>query len=281
MTPAAISKGHDCWSTTELGIGSVVGESLPGSPQRRTGRAGELARRSNRFHDAFGQALATSKPLVNINPQALSRIHEQDSAGVSYLFTEIPFPEGTPGYTIVRKILESQGRWDDKVKSAFSEGRQSRIDVFSMLASAYNPLVFESLMGPIADEWSDQRMSADRRDSFWRWRRARPLSGFVPVSNEVRLAMVRGWFTARLLAQLQFDGADRHRMGIWEPLGGKIVAFPNPLLGPAIHQEWERLPAVSALPIAMVDYIGRARGRRSLARTGGCARSLRRPRRRP
>ena len=115
-------------------IGSVVGESLQDYLSPRRSIPPTLERRLGRFQDAFGQALATSKPLVNIDAQALSRVHEVHAPNVSYLFTEIPFPEGTPGFEAVKTILESQGRWDDKVQAAFGEGRQSRIDVFSMFA---------------------------------------------------------------------------------------------------------------------------------------------------
>jgi hypothetical protein len=232
-------------------MGAVIGESLREHLDQERVDPAELAQRRARFQDAFTQALATSKPLVNINPQALSRIHGQSSADVTYLFTEIPFTDGTVGYETVRSILESQGKWKDDVAGAFGEGNQARIDVFSMLTSAYSPLVFESLIGPIASEWA----AGGGGDGFWRWRRSRPLSTFVPTSGGVRLAMVRGWFTARLLGQLHFEAGDRASMGIWVPHSSSMRPFPKPLLGPGVHQDWERLPAVlESLPVAMVRY---------------------------
>jgi hypothetical protein len=243
----------------ETPIGTFTAASLHDHLDPGKVEPAELARRLARFHDAFVQALQTAAPLVNIDPKVLSRVHGKDRAGVTYLFTEIPFAVGTPGYEEVRKVLESRGQWSEDVAKAFTEGRQSRIDVFSMLSTAYNPVVFESIIGPIADEWSRRRATPDQRSGFWQWRRARPLPTFLPVAPEVRLALVRGWFTARLLGQLAFDPVDRGRMGIWDPRSGVLAPFPYPLLGPDVYEEYERLPAVlESMPIALVEFAERA-----------------------
>lgn len=243
----------------ETPLGEFVGESLQDYLDERKVEVAELNRRIDRFRDAFLQALQTSAPLVNIDPQVMTRVHEMNAPGVSYMFTEIPFPQGTKGYDTVRKVLESRGQWDESLEGAFSEGRQARIDVFSMLASAYNPVVFESIVRPIAAEWGRRRLSADGRGGFWRWRRARPLTSFVPVSPDVRLAMVRGWFTARLLGEILYDLSDREVMQIWDPSTQRALPFPHPLLGPAVFEEWERLPAVlESLPLALIEFAERS-----------------------
>lgn len=252
----------------ETPIGVFVGASLRDHLDPAKAEPAELARRLERFHDAFVQALQTSAPLVNVDPKVLSRVHDLKEVKVNYLFTEIPFAPDTPGYQEVRKVLESRGQWDEEVKQAFADGPQSRIDVFSMLASAYNPVVFESIVGPIADEWSKRCAKPDPRAAFWHMRRARPLSTFVPVAPEVRAALIRGWFTARLLGQLQFDPVDRERMAIFDPHRDALVPFPHPLLGPPVYEDYERLPAVlESMPVALVEFAERAAadGDRALA----------------
>lgn len=243
----------------ESPVGMVVSESLQDYLDPVRVEPAELKRRLDRFNDAFVQVLQTSAPLVNIDPRVLSRVHDTAEANVSYMFTEIPFPDGTPGYNCVKAVLESRRQWNDDAEQAFTEGRQSRIDVFSVLASAYNPVVFESIIGPIADQWSRQSKTADGRAGFWHWRRARPLSTFLPCSPEARLALVRGWFTARLLGELVFNPNDRESMSIWAPDKKKLVAFPMQLLGAPVFDDWERLPAVlESMPIALVEYAERA-----------------------
>ena len=56
-------------------------------------------------------------------------------------------------------------------------------------------------------------------------------------------------------------------MSIWEPTAESFVSFPSPLLGPAVHQDWERLPAaLESLPIAMIQFVERGvRGDEALA----------------
>ncbi|MEJ5256558.1 MAG: tubulin-like doman-containing protein [Acidimicrobiales bacterium] len=246
----------------ETPIGVFVSESLRDHLDPARVEPAELTRRLERFRDCFVQALHTSAPLVNVDPKVLSRVHGQSEVQVSYLFTEIPFAPDTPGYDEVRKVLESRGQWDENVKKAFSDGRHARIDVFSMLASAYNPVVFESIVGPIADEWSKRRAKPDPRASFWYLRRTRPLSTFVPVAPAVRAALIRGWFTARLLGQLRFDPVDRDRMEIFDPQLDALVPFPNPLLGPPVYEEYERLPAVlESMPVALVATVQSTGGR--------------------
>lgn len=240
-------------------LGEFVGESLQNYLDEQKVEPGELARRLDKFHDAFVQALETSSPLVNIDPRVLTRVHEVTAPKVGYVFTEIPFPEGTAGYESVRRVLESRGQWTEDLRSAFTEGRQARIDVFSMLMSSYNPVVFESIVGPIADEWQRRKATADGRAGFWRWRRARPLSNFVPAAPEVRMAMIRGWFTARLLGELSFDDDDREVMRIWDPSMDRLVDFPYPLLGPPVFEDPERLPAIlESLPLAMIEFAERS-----------------------
>jgi hypothetical protein len=63
--------------------------------------------------------------------------------------------------------------------------------------------------------------------------------------------MIRGWFTARLLNQLNLEGG---RTEIWDTERSKFVGFPHPLLGPGVHEEYERLPALlESLPLALIE----------------------------
>lgn len=240
-------------------IGQLVGESLQDYLDDRKVEPAELDDRLNRFRDAFVQTLNTSEPLINVDPRVLMRVHQTEKISSKSLFTEIPFGEGTPGYKVVRKVLEGQGKWGPDTISAFTDGRQSRIDVFSVFVGTFNPVIFESIVGPIAAEWSKRRSDPNQRSGFWRWRRARPLATFLPLAPGVRRAMIRGWFTARLLNDLVFDPDHLEKMAIWHPGRKKVLPFPDPLLGPPVFDEWERLPAVlESLPIALVAFAERA-----------------------
>lgn len=211
----------------------------------------ELNDRLNKFRAAFMQALNAAGPLVSINNQTLQAIHDKDSPAYDLNFTEIPFSDGSEGRAIIEDVLRSRDQWDNDFEKAFVDGPQARIDIFTMLREPYEPVVFDSIVKPIANEWAARQLNADQRTEFWRWRRSRPLPHFIPTSPGIRRAMIRGWFTARLLNQIQADNGRTH---VWVPDRSAFVSFPHPLLGPDIHEEYERLPALlESLPLALIE----------------------------
>ena len=150
-----------------------------------------------------------------------------------------------------RAAAAGRPRWRRHCRTRADES----IDFFSVLSEPYEPVVFWSLMGPIASEWGARSQNPDTRQEFWRWRRARPLTEFVPVSPGIRKAMVRGWFTASLMGQLRLDGPKAEIFVPGETGGpGRWMSFPQPLLVDDISAQYEYLPVVlQSLPLALVD----------------------------
>ncbi len=129
------------------------------------------------------------------------------------------------------------------------------VDAFTVLVEPYEPVVFDSLMRPIAEEWGDRSKTPDGREEFWRWRRARDLPEFIPASPAVRKAMVRGWFTAAILGQIKFED---QAVSIFVPnpvgAGGQWRPFPVPLLASGVAASHDYMPlALESLPLALVD----------------------------
>ena len=133
----------------------------------------------------------------------------------------------------------------------FVESDRAFIDAFAVLSEPYQPVVFDSLMRPIAEEWGDRSKTADGREEFWRWRRARSLPEFMPAAPAVRRAMVRGWFTASILGQITFDDL-AVKIFVPNPVGGKgkWASFPNPPLAAGITATHDYLPlALESFPL--------------------------------
>jgi hypothetical protein len=138
-----------------------------------------------------------------------------------------------------------------EIDALFGDGDQAQIELMTFLASPYNAMAFSSLTGPIANDLTQRRGQGDA-DGFWRWRRARPLPQFVPLPPDVRMAMIRGWFTARALGQVDVEDFKHRPVRIWTPEG--MRAFPFPVLGPPLHILDETLPALlESLPLAMLQ----------------------------
>jgi hypothetical protein len=216
----------------------------------------EHARRLAGFKDAFAQTLATSMPFVLVDPQALLRVHDRVSLAFQRVMTVVPFPKGHPARAVVTELLKLDGMEDAAIEKVFGDSDTSTVEVTTFLAGAYNPLVFGSLTGPIVSELTQKR-NQPGGGGFWRWRRARPLPQFIPVSPEARQTLIRGWFTARVLNLIELPGPLplAAPVRIWTADG--VRSFPFPLLGRPVRRLDEVLPALlESLPLAMLDAAG-------------------------
>lgn len=241
------------WITQEsTAIGSYLDEGLRSYLDPAKSSPKQNADRVAAFEGQLIAALRAGAPLVRINPAVLTRVHAT-SPSFSLQFSEIPLPEKSPARAALVRVLEARGLNNPSVDQAFSDGEAQFIDVFTVLSEPYEPVVFDSLMRPIMSDWGAKRGTAFDREEFWRWRRARPLPEAVPLHPATLQAMVRGWFVAGLLEQLQQDP-----LGLWVPASpatngrAGFVPFESPLLtgsgrGP------ESLPdALETLAIALL-----------------------------
>jgi hypothetical protein len=215
----------------------------------------EHSARLNRFESQLAASIDAAQPLVSIKKSVLVAVHQRNEAPSETFFTELPFSPNSPAAKVVRRVLESKGRWSADVAKAFVKSDRPFIDAFSVLTEPYEPVVFDSLMRPIAQEWGDRSKTADGREEFWRWRRGRSLPEFIPAAPAVRRAMVRGWFTATMLAQITMDDLSV-RIFKPNPVGGNgsWLSFPEPLLAPGVRAAHDYLPlALESLPLAFVE----------------------------
>ena len=237
-------------------MGEYLGEHLREYLDPGKVGAAELGGRLDRFKGAFTEAIDLAAPLVNINAGVLRKTHGMDSPPRSYSFTEIPFPPGSPGREIVESVLQARGinPEDARIAKAFGTGEQARVDILSSFDAPFEPVVFESLMGPIGADWLAKKGVPTTRRSFWRWRRSRPLNQFIPMAPGVRRSFVTGWFAARILGQLEAGRDDSEPISVYVPSEQQWAKFPFPLITRAL-EEVDLLPAVlESLPTALVDY---------------------------
>ncbi|SDS03073.1 Tubulin like [Paraoerskovia marina] len=212
-------------------VGAFMAQGLSHYLDPEKAEPAEHMRRLERFEGQFIAALNGAAPLVSINPAVLVQVHEKHEIKYTATFSEIPFSSKSPAQSLIRRVLESRNQWSEKVDKAFGDAKVDFIDIFTVLGEPYEPVVFDSLMRPIKAEWGARSKASDSRSEFWRWRRARPLSESLPMSPGVLESMVRGWFVAGALGQLDLrdDAA-----GIYVParngISGEMVSFPSPLL---------------------------------------------------
>jgi hypothetical protein len=209
-------------------------------------------KRIKRFADAFTQAMNTSQPFVTVDPGALLRFHGTRQVHHTRVLTKVPFPLGHPAREIVRGIMLREPNMDEPaVERLFGDGEEPRIEITSFLAHSVNPFVLGSVTDQVMSDLVQRRTEVDT-GNFWTLRRARPLPQFVPVPPEVRMSMIRGWFTARALGQIDAAEHKTKAVTVWSPEGWR--PFPFPVLGAPIFRREESLPAIlESLPLALLE----------------------------
>jgi len=209
-----------------------------------------FAKRQQKFLACFTKARAQSRPLIKLNANLLTQLHPRTDIEVRV--STVPFS----GHPLQNEVVEQlqilfgdASNTDALVASAMSTDKNVKfIDIMSTLQAPVSPLVIDSLFGPISSAWNAANSSHISRDAFWAHRRTRTLMEFVPLPVEHINAIVRGFFTARMLGLLEKDGG---KILIRTPRGG-VVSFPQPLLRNVTDSK-DLLPALlESLPLAMV-----------------------------
>ncbi len=232
-------------------IGRYLSQSLATYLAADAAAPDVIAHRIRKFEGQLRAAVSASEPLVSVDPKMLQQVHGQQEVSATYLFSAIPFPPGlNPAATeAINRVFDGIS---GTTEVTFEDSQTGFIDVFAIMDSPYQPVVFSSLMAPIGEEWAAAKLDAEARQAFWRMRRARTLPEFVPLAPGVRRAMVRGWFTASLLGRLRVptDAA----FAVWDPDSKLWREFPYPLLQPDMGNNSDYLPAVlKSIPLAWLE----------------------------
>lgn len=235
-------------------IGKLMLEGLRDYLDPEAGSPKDHEDRLDRFRGQLVAALNAASPLVSINASVLVQVHERHEIKYNVSFSEIPLPDRSPAKVLIRDLLEQRGQWTEKVAKAFTDTGGAAIDIFTVLGEPYEPVVFDSLMKPIAAEWGQRSAAVDTRAEFWRWRRARPLTEALPFSAAMLANIVRGWFTASLLKQLRADTDPAVFVPAQHGGAGAHAPFPARLLTPADPTGPELLPSIlESFVLAMLD----------------------------
>ena len=197
-----------------------------------------LVDRQNMFRQQFTEALRASEPLVKLNPGLLDKVHKKQIGDRDSVFSKIPFDRGSSNYEICRKILSDAKLWEENTSDDWfnSALKVQNIDIFSVQLP-YQPIVMDSIMKPVWQAWLKHRGSLDTRENFLQWRKARPLFEAIPASDEKKYAMIRGWYVAKALGQLNEEFEDAvlgPKLSIYSAGQQRYEAFPYPLLYPGI-----------------------------------------------
>ena len=260
-SPEQIAQRADAWMMRQQGtpFQLLLSSNLRSYTEQQQGEqkmasSSEYKKRQVRFIEKLKAAIASAEPLVGIDQELIGALHKKMGRKIRRDVSQMPFLSHSLD-SEVRNILRDScygGAREALVdKIIVTSTKLPHIDIVSRLESPVSPLVIKSLMQPISDSWTQARTSGIARGSFWTYRRARTLKEFVPVPQEHLKAMIRGWFTAKLL-NLVFD-SQNETISIVHGVGSrsqKVVKFPEELLSTSNIKK-DQLPLVlESLPLA-------------------------------
>lgn len=217
----------------------------------------QLTSRRQKFSQEMSEVLKRSAPLIQINPTILASVHPGiDAKSNRLIFSTIPFEPGSSMETLFTSVLTSYGIKDKRLSDALKSLGQTQaqnIDIFTFQDNPLQPIVYDSIMKPIANSWQGAANSSAKRTAFWKYRRGRALREFIPADPEKISEMVRGWFVSTALGYYRAEKGSElgPKIEVWSPRFD-WVSFPAPLLYPGNAPEKEYLGAVlESLSIAL------------------------------
>jgi len=210
---------------------------LAGTPQMSQGQIND---NRIKFTSALASTLQYALPLVEIDSGLVSKIHGSQFLGYKYMFSHIPFNANDPLLAQLQAQIQNFPTTAMQFSMANLQANcspakdEKEIFISSRPGNAYLPIVFRSLMEPIRDSWANAK-AAGVKNAYWTWRKARPLTDFVPASQEWIETFLQGWILGRITGHIQLeprtDGVGGSLVKVYDDKEQTWAYFPDELLG--------------------------------------------------
>ncbi|MGW6694918.1 tubulin-like doman-containing protein [Rhodococcus sp. NPDC054953] len=204
--------------------------------------------RRERLRARFTEALSLARPLASVSRPALEALHPGQQVEYRYKFSAVPFLN-LPVSEDLAMVLQKNPMIDRDTEAEFvrllsDEDKLTRVDIFGSYPN-YSPLAYDSVLTPAAKQWSDS--TPTQQNSFWQWRRSRPLAASLPMHDDERRALTAGWFLGLVVGRLRLPAEPYDEpVRVWDSRTAGWVDFPHPMLTPPAAfvgpNDW--LPAV-------------------------------------
>jgi hypothetical protein len=193
-------------------LGDYLTDPLTPAPERKN--------RQSRLVGHFESMVKASLPLVALEPAMTNLIHGHDVPPYNLHVSTLNVPSQLED---VRQQIKDAAVALLKTPQAVKFSNTPRQDAMMMtlLSEPYHLVEVASIMSPISKQWSKGGQGRE----LWQYRRARPLSEWVPLGPDARRALVVGWFAARLLGVASADGEGGTELSV--KVEGKTFKVPK------------------------------------------------------
>ena len=197
----------------------------------------ERRERIVRLADCFKRTMTAAQPLAQVNNELVQKLYGRP-VEYHFNFSKIPLAGDAALEKALGDVVRNydyyspQNPTEPLEGSLSTQGIERSIDIFGSYPN-YAPIVFDSVMEPIREQW-DSSHGADK--SFWKWRRARPITGALPMTDAERRAMICGWYIGRLTGCIDFPNTlntkDNNPVQVFDHENEAWLHFEAPMLTP-------------------------------------------------
>ena len=161
-----------------------------------------------KFKQKLNEALNQSKPLIELDYPLIARVHPL-APQTKPIMQGFPFTTGHPARQIVEEILTSQLPVGAPLNGYFSSRDTESVLISSILTHPVHPMTVQSFVQPVNTALSTIKSKEGLlRGSFWQWTRTKVLEDSIPLPDDIRRAMIRGFVVGRLLGYVTADPAE-------------------------------------------------------------------------
>lgn len=192
---------HEWLSDQEKFSGQYLRQSMGQYLDDPLVSAAERKLRQSRVVHQFEAMIKASLPLVALDVSMISLLHGQQVPPYNLHVSPLNIPDSLDD--VRTRIKETAVALLGSEQSIdFVNRPRDEAMMMTLLQQPYHMMEVASIMDPISRQWARGGQPRD----LWMYRRARPLSEWVPLGPESQRALIAGWFTARLLGEATVEG---------------------------------------------------------------------------
>lgn len=239
------ARTHEWLVDQEKYVGQFLQHSLADYLTDPLTPAPELKRRQSRLVGHFESMVKASLPLIALDPKLANLIHGHDTPPYTLHMSKLNVPDELE--EVRQQIRDvSVALLNESSSIKFQNKPLQDAMMMTLLSEPYHMVEVASIMSPIAKQWA----KGGQGRQLWQYRRARPLSEWVPLGPDARRALVTGWFAARLLGTAKADGESGTDLSV--KAGNKTLKVPKGGVRPPSRRDHVGM-LLEALPAAFLE----------------------------